>query len=280
MEQMFEGFIREKQYIENCAPTTIKYFRQCFKTFRRIVADGEVSKQTLTEFAIAARQQGMTVGCFNTYSKGLNSFFDWLHANEITTERLRIKPLKQEQKVLRSFTEDELRRVLAFKPRTFGERRIHALTLTLLDTGGRVDEFLSLTRERIDFDSLILRVKGKGSKERLIPMSVELRRVLLRYLKTHDHALIFPARNGVKFDYQNSYRDFTNLQRRLGIMPIGFHALRRTFAKNYLRHGGNLLYLKAVLGHVRLETTEKYIEVEEEALQHTHARTSPLARLK
>jgi site-specific recombinase XerD len=280
LEQMFENFIREKQYIENCAPKTIKYFRQCFKTFRRIIADDEVSPQTLTRFVVEARQSGMSAGCFNSYSKGLNSFFDWLHENELTAAHLRIKLLKQEKKVLRSFSDDELRRVLTFKPQTFGERRIHVLTLALLDTGARIDELLTLTRDRVDFESLIIKVKGKGNKERVISISVELRRVLIRYLKTHDHALVFPARNGAKFDYQNAYRDFTDLQRHLYIAPIGFHALRRTFAKNYLRHGGNLLYLKAILGHERLETTEKYIEVEESALQETHARTAIMSRLR
>jgi integrase/recombinase XerD len=280
LDQLFESFIREKQYIGNCTPRTITFFRQSFKTFRRIVTEDEMTRQTTTDFVIGARQKGMSVGCLNAYIKGVNSFLEWLHQNEITKERLKIKLLKQEKKVLRSFTEDELRRVLSFKPKTFGERRIFALTLTLIDSGGRIDEFLSLTRQQIDFDSLIIKVKGKGNKERLIPMSLELRRVLFRYLKTHDFDLIFPTKGGAKMNYQNSYRDFTNLQKHLRIQPIGFHALRRTYAKNYLRRGGNLLYLKAVLGHSRLETTETYIEVETDALQETHSRTSLLTCLK
>ncbi len=280
LEQMFESFIREKQYLDNRSPRTIKHYRAAFKTYRRFIAGDEVTQDSINSFVIEARRVGMTAGCLNSYIRGFNSFLDWLHKEELTPTRLRCKRLKQEQKVGRSFTDDELRRLLSFRPETFGECRAHTLALTLIDTGGRVDEFLSLTRENVNFESLTIKVKGKGSKERIVPMSIELRRVLMRYLKTHGHALVFPARNGAKFDYQNSYRDFTNLQRRLGIAPIGFHALRRTFAKSYLRHGGNLLYLKAVLGHVRLETTEKYVEIEEEALQQTHTRTSPLVRLK
>lgn len=280
LDRLFESFIREKQYISNCTPCTIKHFRQSYKTFRRIVTEEEITRQTTTDFVVIARQQGMSVGCLNSYIKSINSFLEWLHLNEITEERLKIKLLKQEKKVLRSFTDDELRRVLNVKPKSFSERRIHVLTLTLIDTGGRIDEFLSLTRRQIDFDSLIIKVKGKGNKERLIPISLELRRVLFRYLKTHDFDLVFPTKNGGKMNYQNSYRDFTDLQKRLNITPIGFHALRRTYAKNYLRRGGNLLYLKAILGHERLETTETYIEVETEALQETHSRTSLLTCLK
>lgn len=277
---MFESFIREKQYLDNRSPRTVKHYRAAFKTYRRFVQEAEVTQATINDFVVKARQADMSTGCLNSYIRGFNSFLDWLHEQELTLTHLRCKRLKQESKVGRSFTEDELRRLLNFKPETFGDRRAHTLALALIDTGARVDEFLSLMRENVNFESLTIKVKGKGSKERIIPMSIELRRVLIRYLKSHDHALVFPARNGGKFDYQNSYRDFTNLQKRFGITPIGFHALRRTFAKSYLRHGGNLLYLKAVLGHVRLDTTEKYVEVEERALQETHARTSPLARLK
>lgn len=280
LEQIFESFIREKQYLDNRSPRTVKHYRAAFKTYRRFVTCDEVTQDSINSFVIEAMRAGMSAGCLNSYIRGLNSFLDWLHEQELTPTRLRCKRLKQEQKVGRAFTDEELQRLLSYKPESFGERRAHTLALALIDTGGRVDEFLSLTRESVNFESLTIKVKGKGSKERSVPMSIELRRVLMRYMKTHEHALVFPARNGAKFDYQNSYRDFTNLQKRLGIAPIGFHALRRTFAKSYLRHGGNLIYLKAVLGHVRLETTERYVEVEERALQETHARTSPLARLK
>lgn len=280
LDQLFENFIQEKQYIQNCAPKTIRYFRQCYKAFRRIVQEEEMSKQTTTHFVILARQQNMSVGCLNSYIKGINSFLDWLHKSEITTERLRIKLLKQERKILRSLTDDELRRILSFKPKSFSEKRIHALAIALMDTGCRVDELLSITNEQIDLDNLFIKVMGKGSKERLIPISLELRKVLFRYIKTHAHSLVFPAKNGVKFNYQNAWRDFTDMLKGLGIEAIGFHCLRRTYARNYLRRGGNLFYLKTVLGHERLETTEMYVEVETQALQETHLRTSLLTRLK
>jgi integrase/recombinase XerD len=280
LEQIFGHFIQEKQYIQNCTPSTIKYFRQCWKTFRRMVQDEEITKQTITQFVICAREQGMSVGCLNSYIKGINSFLDWLHENELITEHLKIKLLKQEKKVLRSFTDDELKRILSFKPKAFSEKRIHALTLALIDTGCRVDELLSVTRDRIDLDNLFLKIKGKGNKERIVPISFELRKILFRYMKSHSFNYIFPASNGAKFNYQNSYRDFTNLLKRLGIVPIGFHALRRTYAKNYLRRGGNLFYLKTVLGHSRLETTQTYVEVETGALQETHQKTSLLVHLK
>jgi site-specific recombinase XerD len=70
-----------------------------------------------------------------------------------------------------------------FKPRTVVERRTWALILTLLDTGVRIEEALTLERDRVDLDRLVLVVMGKGSKERPIPFSHELRRILFRHLQ-------------------------------------------------------------------------------------------------
>ena len=77
--------------------------------------------------------------------------------------------------------------------------RIHALLCLLIDTGVRVSEALSLRREKIDFDNLILTVRGKGDKERLVPMSLELRTFLWKLSRQHKHDLLFPSRDGTDF---------------------------------------------------------------------------------
>jgi integrase/recombinase XerD len=280
LDELFEQFLLEKQYVQNCAPNTIKHFRGSYKTYRRFVQADQISQLTLNQFLVEARKAGVSVGALNSYLRGFNSFLDWLFEQELTPTHLRIKLLRQERKVLRSFSTEELKRMVAFKPRTFGERRIYTLTLALMDSGCRIDELLSLRRDGLDFDNLLMTVRGKGSKERVIPMSLEFRRLILRHLKTHDFEYVFPSKNGAKWNYQNCYRDFTSWLEGMKIEPIGFHALRRTYAKNYLRNGGNLFYLQAVLGHSRLDTTKTYVEVETEALKEAHLRTSLLTRLK
>ena len=68
------------------------------------------------------------------------------------------------------------------KPRLFSEHRLHALVALLLDSCLRIEEALELTRDKIDMDNLLVKVKGKGEKHRIVPMSLELRRVLHRWL--------------------------------------------------------------------------------------------------
>jgi|ERR1041384_2537114 integrase/recombinase XerD len=279
LDTLFEQFLQEKTYIQNCAPLTIKHFRSSYKTYRKFVQDDEVTQDSINRFVVEARKADMSVGCLNSYIRGFNSFLDWLFAAELTPTHLRIRLLKQEKKIGRSFTDDELRRMTSFKPKTFSQKRIHVLTLALLDTGCRINELLTLRRECVDFDNLLIKVMGKGSKERIIPMSLELRKVLFRYMR-HGHDLVFPDKFGNKWNHQNCHRDFTKWLVSINISPIGFHALRRTYAKNYLKYGGNLFYLKTVLGHSRLETTQCYVEVETDALKETHQKTSLLTRFR
>lgn len=116
LDELFEQFLLEKQYVQNCAPNSIKHFRSSYKTYRKFVQAGEVSQASITNWLIEARKAGMSAGCLNSYIKGINSLLDWLFEQELTPTHLRIKLLKQEQKVLRSFSQDELKRMVSYKP--------------------------------------------------------------------------------------------------------------------------------------------------------------------
>ncbi len=277
---LFEKFIVEKTYLENRSPRTISWYRQTFKAYKKIVGTSQIlNKEKLNQFIIELRQRGVSVGGCNAYIKGMNSFLVWLYQNGHLGEPLRMKVLKKEKKVMRAFTDEELYRLVSFWPTTFTEYRLHTLICTLIDTGCRIDELLTLTRDKVNLDSMLLVVVGKGAKERVIPISVELKEGLLVLLQQHSFPLVFPSSNGTKWNYANALRDLGLLCKRSGVVPSGFHTFRRTFARNYLKKWGNLIFLKTALGHSRLETTEKYVEVDIDDLKETHQRTSILNRL-
>jgi integrase/recombinase XerD len=151
------------------------------------------------------------------------------------------------------------------------------LLCTLIDTGIRIDEAVNLKTSAIDFDNLLITVRGKGQKERIVPFSHELRKVLFRFMK-HGQKFVFPVRGGSHLEY---HRDFKALMVTLGIQGFegSFHTCRRAFAKNYLRRRGNLLYLKNILGHESVLTTQTYVEVELDALTEAHLEISLMENL-
>ena len=92
-------------------------------------------------------------------------------------------------------------------------------------------------------------------------MSIELRKLLFRYLSQHKFERVFATARGNEPTQRNLHRDFKAFCLRIGIIGVraSFHTLRHTFAVEYLRAGGNVLYLQRILGHTSLEMTNRYV---------------------
>jgi len=82
--------------------------------------------------------------------------------------------------VLTTYSIEDARKILSHKPATRTERRLLAILHLLVDTGARVDEVLSLSRDAVDWSNLLVKLYGKGQKERIVPISIECRKVLFR----------------------------------------------------------------------------------------------------
>ncbi len=98
------------------------------------------------------------------------------------------------------------------------------MACTILDTGCRINELLTVPTADCDMDNLLLTVNGKG-KERKVPFSVELRKVLFRFDRVKQRAgirsaLMFPARDGAPWEHRNARRSYYCLSRNLGFPPL------------------------------------------------------------
>jgi site-specific recombinase XerD len=279
LEFQFQEFLNEKRYLNNSSHNSILFYEQSFKAFN---LQAPLTQRLLNERVAALRQQGKSPSCCNAYIRGINSFLSWLSANGYTTEKLRVKSLRAETRVMKTFNEAQVKAIVLFKPRTSTEKRLHALLCLIIDTGVRINEALTLTRERVDVDNLLVTVSGKGNKQRMVPISIECRRILFRFLQTHKFDLVFCTKQGRPLLYDNTRRDFQRFMDQLGISGFdgSFHAFRRFFACNYVRNGGNVFYLQRMLGHATLTMSKKYVEVDTQDLQRTHLRTSILSRVR
>jgi integrase/recombinase XerD len=198
---------------------------------------------------------------------------------------VKLKPQRLERRIVRTHDETILRALLKFKPNGFAQWRVHALVSTILDTGCRIEEVLTARVADFDFDNLLLTVYGKGSKERRVPFGIELRKVLFRFGQLKERQgvgseLMFPAREGGRWEQRNALRSYYCLLTRLGLPRSGFHRLRHTFATQYLRNGGDVVRLSIILGHSEVGTTMKYFHLLTEDLQRPHQSLSILNRLR
>lgn len=281
--QLFKSFLQEKQFLKNVTLRIVQGYKDAFKAFHRY-SKADISAQGVKDFMIEMVKSGMRPGSANAFARSINSYLTWLFENGHLSPHLKVPLQTVEKRVLRTYTTADIKKIVSYKPQTFGEKRLMTILCLMIDTGVRIDEALTLKRNGIDLDNLLVTVYGK---ERKIPISREARKMFFNWLKNPTlqslHTdLAFPSRNGDKLFYDNTRRDFVNLLDKVGVEKSegAFHTFRRFFAKSYNRNGGNLFYLQQMLGHATLEMPRKYTAIDEEDLAIQHRHSSLLERLR
>jgi site-specific recombinase XerD len=284
MQNLFDRYINDIRYLENKAESTIALYKRQFKKWQNFAGEECPSDQKLKDFVISLRQAGLAPGTVNAIAICLNSFLKW-YAEETDTVRLHIKKLPDAKKHLETMGESELTQILTYKTDDFVFRRVQTLIVFLIETGCRINEALTLTIANCDLDRSRIKVLGKGNKERVIPISVSLRRILQKYIQGRgDNGLVFATKQGKKINYQNIRMDFYDLCTLLRIDRYKFdgcfHSFRRQFARHYLKIGGNLVYLQTILGHNDIQTTRRYLgEIESSELVSSMQSASLVSKL-
>ncbi|MFK7829458.1 MAG: site-specific tyrosine recombinase XerD [Congregibacter sp.] len=150
--------------------------------------------------------------------------------------------------------------------------------------GLRVTELTSLTLSQLSLNQGVVRVTGKGGKERLVPVGDEALHWLQRYLRDARRELLqggtsevlFPSRRGQQMTRQTFWHRIKRHAVVAGIgKPVSPHVLRHAFATHLLNHGADLRVVQLLLGHSDLSTTQIYTHVARQRLQNLHAQHHP-----
>ncbi|HLJ86371.1 MAG TPA: tyrosine-type recombinase/integrase [Candidatus Angelobacter sp.] len=282
----FQHFIRERQYLSNVSPATIEWY----KTSLKWLPSESPSQEQLKDVIMRMRQKGLKATGCNCAIRAINAYLHWSSASAETKcgpgcTHLRLTKVKEPECVLQTFTASQVKSLVNWKPKAKCHRRLHLLTLLLLDTGCRISEALTIRVRDIDMDNLLITLDGKGRKQRIVPFSFELRKALFRYMADvtrKPDSLLLASRNETKLGRRVMLRDVKLLCKRLGFDPPvrTLHAFRHTFAINYLRRGGSVFHLQKVLGHSTLEMTRRYANLVTADLQEVHERVSMLSGMR
>jgi len=163
-------------------------------------------------------------------------------------------------------------------------QRDKAMLEVLYACGLRVTELISLTLEQINLRQGVLRVMGKGSKERLVPMGEEAIVWIERYMRDGRAELLngrpsdvlFPSQRGEQMTRQTFWHRIKHQAQVAGISKsLSPHTLRHAFATHLLNHGADLRVVQMLLGHSDLSTTQIYTHVARARLQEMHAKHHP-----
>ncbi len=187
----------------------------------------------------------------------------------------------------KSLSESEIDRLLE-APNVDTARGLRDRTMLefMYAAGLRVSELVSLDMSRISLDGGVVRIMGKGAKERLVPVGEEALLWLQRYLRQGRPELldgvisdvVFPARAGRAMTRQNFWHIIKRYALTAGMGgAISPHTLRHAFATHLLNHGADLRVVQMLLGHSDLSTTQIYTHVATARLEQLHARNHPRA---
>lgn len=163
--------------------------------------------------------------------------------------------------------------------------RDKALLEMLYACGLRVTELVSLTVEQVNLQQGVVRVIGKGDRERIIPFGEEAAIWLQRYLTSARPALlkadiasdaVFLSNRGVAMTRQTFWHRIKHYARQMGIQkPLSPHTLRHAFATHLVNHGADLRVVQMMLGHASISTTQIYTHVANSRLKALHAKHHP-----
>jgi len=184
-----------------------------------------------------------------------------------------------------SLTEEEVEKLLLAPDTDSLEGfRDKVMLEVLYATGLRVSELVGLSVDQLNLRQGVVRITGKGNKERLVPLGEEAMDWLSRYLKSTRKALLkerenealFPTRRGAAMTRQafwyllKRYAGLANIN-----TPISPHTLRHAFASHLLNHGADLRVVQLLLGHSDLSTTQIYTHLARERLKSLHEEHHP-----
>ncbi|MEO1766865.1 site-specific tyrosine recombinase XerD [Thiobacter aerophilum] len=162
--------------------------------------------------------------------------------------------------------------------------RDRAMLETLYATGLRVSELVGLKLNQLSLDAGVVRVMGKGAKERLVPLGEVAVAWLARYLAEARGLLLaakmsdalFVTQRGRPMTRQMFWNLIKRYAARAGIeRPLSPHTLRHAFATHLLNHGADLRVVQMLLGHADISTTQIYTHVARERMKELHARHHP-----
>ncbi|MFC1966845.1 tyrosine-type recombinase/integrase [Chloroflexota bacterium] len=223
--------------------------------------------------------------------RAIKAFWSWLlYQGHIKNNTLAKFPLPKVPKtIIKTLTIEQIRLLLKTidKNSPVGARN-YCILMLLIDTGMRISETTGIQITDLNLPKCLVKIVGKGQKERVIPFSPFTSKELLKYIKYHrpdlcklESPYLFPSSHGHSVQVNAIQQTIKRLAKKAELNDIECHPhiFRHTFATMFLAKGGNAVVLKEIMGHESVQTTQKYIHLQPEDLQKQHWKYSPVEDL-
>ncbi|MGL5254088.1 MAG: site-specific tyrosine recombinase/integron integrase [Brevinema sp.] len=289
-----DSFLHRKRYEQNCSSLTIEAYATDLSHFVAFL--GEIDPQSATEedifnYLISLHEKSYTNASISRKLSCLRGFYrDLLRLEHREDNPMdHIDGPKASRPLPRYLSEDQTESLcsLPFSEENFTDMRDLTMIEFMYSSGLRVSEVCRLDYNDLFLEEGVIKVWGKGDKERLVPMSGRLKMVLAIYLplrekylegwKHTSQLIITKFRKGIS--RMGVWKILKLRAEAAGIEKIHPHMLRHSFASHMLARGADIRIIQELLGHEDLSTTEIYTHVEVSHLQNSLKMCHPLGKL-
>jgi integrase/recombinase XerC len=301
-----DRYLLSKQ-AEGKSPATIRGYRDILTAFARYLGEhghgvSSITREVADKYLLYLRRRprftgrrvsagtnaGLAEESIRDHLRALKAFFSWLFEEGYVTENVfkRIKLGKPPTHIIQPLKDDEIITILdTIGPKTPMGQRNHVIVELMLDGGFRAGEIAGAKLTDLDLVNGTLKVMGKGSKERTVPLGRNVHAALLQYVNatrpkpTPGTGNLFLAKDKSPISVNTLKLLFSRLARKSGVSRLHAHLCRHTFAINYLMNGGDVFSLKIILGHESLEMVNRYLHFNTAQITARHREFSPMDRL-
>jgi integrase/recombinase XerC len=296
LDRFIDILIAEKGF----SPHTCRAYRSDILDFLQFVADqsedpvqsadvqthfeanaAQVDRQTLKQYLAAQVRAGKQKRTLSRRLSALKAFFDFL----VREKKMRSNPAdgipfpKLGRPIPRVLTVDDVFQLLdSIKTGTWLEKRNHAMFETFYSTGMRISEIHGLNMDHIDFHNQVIRVSGKGGKQRIVPVGRRALTAVKTYRNTVSTQLkpVFLNKDFGRLSTRSIRRILDQIVNQCGLhVPVSPHVLRHCFATHMLDSGADLRGIQEILGHASLSTTQVYTHVSMDHLMQVYDNAHP-----
>ena len=312
LENLIQGY-RLCARTEGKSDKTIRITTTALKTLKDFLESREYSTDVieigtreLREFILHLQQvrafehhpftkpqtKGLSGHAINCYLRAIRAFWSWLVRDEVITSNpfAKIKIPKPPKKVIATFSDNQLIAILkSINTSTLAGFRDWTMILMLLDTGLRASELTGLAVADINLEDGLMKVYGKGNKERVVPVGARVQKAVWKYLQRYRPQPANPlcptlfltvAGHPITTDRLRAITEKHTSSANIGGVRCSPHTFRHTFAISYLRNGGDVFSLQRILGHSSLDVVRIYVNLAEADIKACHRRFSPVDNME
>ncbi len=295
MERMVADFINFLSVEKGLARNTLESYQRDLRAFTGYLRQSgvtgfqETSRHNIVGYLATLQKNGKAKATLSRNLASIRSLFQYLAQERLVPENpsADLESPKPDRKLPRVLTPQEVD-LLMEQPNCSQSTGIRdkAMLEVIYATGIRVSELISLDLEHINIESGFIRCRGKGNKERIIPIGSLAVRHVENYLagcrgrlvRNGNESALFVNQHGKRMTRQGFWKILKKYAREAGINKhITPHTLRHSFATHLLENGADLRSVQEMLGHADISTTQIYTQVTRSRIREVYEKTHPRA---